>query len=914
MEWRFSILDRNAVTTVIDEPVGWDSMKITIKRDLEKHGIFFDYQGNDFKFYDARPSKRGVYDIEYESNFSTTKPGGAFGIIKEEYETYGVEGNLVLIIEQTCGKTYEELYRGRFVFREYKEYCGDECYCKIPVETTSDVITLNNRWDQKVNLESLVSFDGITNLDQYEFLGKQIELKSKGVLLQDKAELTEQKELLVKLSDIGYIFPPTDPGQSYAWVNIILPFDNTALSEFGNFSPVTDITNTFIAYGAYHPAGPDGFKDLDFIFKGTNTDDPSFPQPPPVLSSVLFDWAPNPYLMYYSPDNANNLDFVQQFDLKINTAYKLSLKSSWVYAWHHAMVKRKKDGSIEVLDNDTQKNVGTTTFSYWGINTDHDLIYNKTVPGISLERGEYLFFVVGGLIAFNTANLETGDAYKITVTAGSIEATTMSYSKPTPAKIFLVNESFSRIAEGITDDKIRAFSEYFGRKDSKPYAVTTDGCGSLEAITNGLFLRDIVKKDDNDVVFSQSLKDMWDGLEPIHHIGCGIEDDPRRNGFKCLRIEPWKYFYSNDIILVLDGVDQIGKEVQESEHYSTFTFGYDKYEAEEFNGLDEFLTQRFFRTTLTQIKAELSKLSKMIASGYAIEITKRKGNKDSKDWRFDNETFIICLKRGQPALPAQSYNTRFYHTSIAFIGITERPDWATIGSSFSISGASDTGNNKTFLINNAYFSSGNFYVSVFPYPVNSIITQIITVTPVADPDALTVEMGNITDPKNIIDPDTIYNFRISPIRNAMRWTDKLFSGYRTMDDNSQAIFMDGKGNYFASGYMNGSCVIELNAMAENETIDLSKFSDADTASPKLRPERMKLTYPMSVADFKTILSQPYGVIKTIDSCNNEAGWIDEINYTPSEGNATFSLIPAYDNDAFIVPQGIFNTPFTTQMQ
>jgi hypothetical protein len=915
MLWRFSILDRNNITTVIEEPVGWDATKITIKRDLEKHGVFFDYQGNDFRFYDNRKGERGAFDVPYDEEFSANKPGGAFGIIKDEYETYGVEGNLILIIEQSCGTAFEELYRGRLAFREYKEYCGSECYCKIPIETTSDVITLNNRFDQKVNLESLVSFDGITNMDAYEKLGKKIQLKSKGVFMKDQANLTEQKELLVKLSDIGYLFPPSTSSTRYAWFNMELPFNKSEFSEFGNFNPETEIVNNFIAYGSYHAAGPNGFKELDFIFKGTYSDDPTFPQAPPQLTSVLFDWAPNPYLMYYNPDNPNNLDFIQKFATKISTNYSLSLKECWVFAWHHAVVKRKADGTIEVLDNDIQINVGTNSFQYWEQNTDRNLSYNKTLTDVTLGKGEYLFFVVAGVIAYDSAKLDTGEAFKITATAGTIEATTLSYSQPTTAKAFLINEAWSRITEAITDNKLRAYSEYFGRKDSQPYSVSQDGCGALEAITSGLFLRDIVKKDDNDVVFTQSLKDMWEGLEPIHHIGIGIENDSRRPGYKCLRVEPWKYFYSQDIILTLDGVDEIAIEAQESEHYSTFTFGYEKYEAEEFNGLDEFLTQRFYRTTLTQVKNSLSKLSKMVASGYAIEITKRKGNKDSKDWRFDNDTFIICLKRGMPILPAQSFNVQFLQTSIRFMGVTEAPYWVIVGEQFTISGAVLPGNNKTFLINNAYTDNGDFYIGVAsPYPVINSTTQTVLVTPVSDPDGLVVEMGGITDAQNIIDPDTIYNFRISPIRNAMRWTDKLFSGYRNINESSQAIFMDGKGNYFASGLMNGNCIIELKAMAENETIDISKFSDSDMGMPVLRPERIPFTYPMSVKDFKTILANPYGVIKIVDSCKDAAGWIDEITYTPEEGMATFKLIPAYNNDAFIVPQGIFNTPYATQME
>jgi hypothetical protein len=79
-----------------------------------------------------------------------------------------------------------------------------------------------------------------------------------------------------------------------------------------------------------------------------------------------------------------------------------------------------------------------------------------------------------------------------------------------------------------------------------------------------------------------SLKDMWEGLEPIHHVGIGVEDDFYRPGFKLLRVEFWKYFYKTNIILRCENINKVEQEVAESEHYSTFKFGYEKWEAEEY--------------------------------------------------------------------------------------------------------------------------------------------------------------------------------------------------------------------------------------------------------------------------------------------------------------------------------------------
>lgn len=909
MQWRFTILDRDNEETIIEEPEGWDGMKINVKRDLEKHGIFFDYQGNDFIFRGVKMPVDGVFDGIFTPPYSEGTPGAAYGIIRNEYKTYGVEGNLVLIISQDCGYGYEELYRGKLLFSQYKEYCGDDCYCKIPIELTGDVMTLKNRWDQEVDLESLVSYDRFTGLEPYTWLGKEIELKSKRILLQDKSSLTESKTLLVKLSDIGYFLPPSTPDTRYAWFNMVMPTNELTLSEFGNFNPATDLSNTFIGYGTYDAAK---YPELRYIFEGTNADSSTAPVPPPFYSSVYFDWATTQSLMYFNPDNANNLDFIPFFDLHVSFQYDLGIKDSSVFAWHHAIVKRKTDGNLEILDNDIQYNISTSGFSGWGANSDRTLSYDKTLSGISLEKGEYLYIVVAGLIRFWSDDLETKDAFEVNITSASIEATALSQSAPTTCKAFLVNEAMSRIAESITDDRIRVYSDYFGRKDAKPYESAADGCGSLEAITKGLFIRGITQKNDERVDFSLSLKNMWDGLNPIHHIGCGIEDDYRRPGYRWMRVEPWRYFYQTNIIMECGGVNEITREAQENEHYSTFVFGYEKWEAEEFNGLDEFLTKRKYRTTLSEVQNELSQLSKMVTSGYALEITKRKGNIDSKDWRFDNDTFLICLKRGLPAVAPQQYLVKFMHLVIELVGVTDDPVWAVIGSSFTVSGS--TSNNKTFTITNKYTAAGNYYIGVSPFPVSQPTAETVTISPIADANALTVELGGITDPENIIDPDTIYNFRLSPIRNAMRWADKVFASYRNVDDSSQLIFTSGEGNYFAKGLMSGSCVIELASMMENESIDITKFSDSSVALPLMRPERISFQYPLTLKEFKNILAHPYGVIAIVDSCTIDAGWIDEINYTPSEGLATFKLMPAYPNADFILSQGIFAGAFGQQME
>jgi hypothetical protein len=112
LNWQFTILKPNGEEVVIEEPIGWDKLKIKIERDLEKHGVFFDYSENELEFVDG------------------------FKLIKAEYEQYGADGQMTLIISWGCDGNFEEVYRGRLVFSQYKQIDAPYCSCKIPVETT----------------------------------------------------------------------------------------------------------------------------------------------------------------------------------------------------------------------------------------------------------------------------------------------------------------------------------------------------------------------------------------------------------------------------------------------------------------------------------------------------------------------------------------------------------------------------------------------------------------------------------------------------------------------------------------------------------------------------------------------------------------------------------------------------------
>jgi hypothetical protein len=789
MIWRFTILDRNNVATVIDEPIGWDKNTSEIKRDLDWHGIVFLNQGETFEF-----------------------DGKAKKLLKDEYDTHGVEGEMILIMEEDCGNGYEEFSRGKFMFKDFEFVCGDECYVKVPVETTKETKDLRNRLNQKVNLETNVAFDEVTPLTPYAALPFEMELPSKGIFIKDHSV----NETDIEEEFNGGMQAPNNSGWNLTIGQIEFAMTIKA-AEIGGFSfnPVQKVGTIYKGHTmdlASQNSNPNTIGDL-----GSG----AFPLPgllPLNLSPVVNYYADSPNYGQISSPVQLGLLFNGQIEVLntvvSTTAFYLlrlpnrpNLLTNGELLSHYEIVYRNVlyDPS-NYFPNPGAGGVGLQPGSV--LNIGATFVDNNFI----LNEGDRLYMFIAITERKNQTMINAinngAKAFKLTINQNSFfKISNLSRTPATTAKVFAVNEVLSRIAESVTNGNLRAYSEYFGRTDSQPYSHPVDGCGSLEIITDGIRVRAQQNRIPNKPsLFTVSLQDIFDGLNPIHNIGMGVEKDPNRAGYNRLRVEPWQYFYNDNVILSCTGINKITRKMYEKEVFSTFQFGYSKWEAEEYTGLDEFLTKRTYRTTLNQVKNDLVKLSKFIASGYALEITRRKGDNDSKDWRYDKDTFIICCKR----------------------------------------------NNTGKLI---------------------------------------VELGNVLNPQNIIDPATLYNYRISPIRNAMRWMNKVFESYKQFG-SSKIIFTDGDANYYASGEMAApNCKLENGSLIENDTIDLTIYADPNKAKPFLSPERVAFDYPMSSKDYKLIEPNPYGLIHFSSDCEDGFGWIETIQYKPEEGKGTFTLIP-----------------------
>lgn len=163
-----------------------------------------------------------------------------------------------------------------------------------------------------------------------------------------------------------------------------------------------------------------------------------------------------------------------------------------------------------------------------------------------------------------------------------------------------------------------------------------------------------------------------------------------------------------------------------------------------------------------------------------------------------------------------------------------------------------------------------------------------------------------TDASNLLTGTTM-NASLSPRRNVERWKKWLFFANKQSD----FVFSSGEGNY-QGAYRNSS---KSNAAASffkklyrpadtdgnviyEEPNDWN-FADVPLISEKqsiayeqgsLKAETIEFSYPLSVAEYKKVKANPYGLIEV----DGVLGWIKEFTYSFVDGTATFKLIPKAD--------------------
>jgi hypothetical protein len=807
--------------TLVDEPQGLSDLTVSIKRDDNWHGIFFETSSTVLTFY-----------------------GNGAAILKTEKDLNGLAAKADIRIEAVCGETVD-IIEGSFDFGTYEESCGNTCLVKISIEKKGCLMTMRNRYDQKVDLSKTTAFDDTTLLPIYPGLQTNIELTAQQILLINEAEIKETPVSAVVSDDIywadctgfneyqGYMTIPT-PDIKFESLGVFNPAFGIELSECGttasNYPPYPDTpttTGTAGLSGVINCELQD--VEIDYRVKGTINATMSGGGPPGVFGSVRI--------------------------------MKLPKDADPVFGWV----------ILESVSIFSLSATGTDTFD------------QANTVAITLEAGDFIYWG----IRFNTTRNSQISNCDITFDPGTFfKITTAATCENTDAQTSLINEAGARIVESITDSCMTFKSDYYGRTDSQPYASTSDGCGSLRVITNGLKIRNA--ENSNHFI---SMFDFFQGLRGIDNIGIGVEPNTVTGFGEWVRMEPVEYFYQNSQLLQLPSIPEATAKQDPTMAWSQVAIGYQRWEVEKINGLNEFNSNKQFRTSLSTINNQLDALSPFVAGGLPIEVTRQQSfaTSGAADTSYDNETFIICTTR------EAAYEVTFNAAGNYMEFETSGNGSEFLVASITIAGSVNNNGTRTILSTSIITNPGQRVIIQITFNGGVTVDEVATgVTfPGIVSTGMFVEKDNITSPANIYSPATTYNWRIRPFYNLMRWFKSVAHCYVNLSNTtSKLLFTSGTGNYIAEGRLNipDGCALENKVLAENDNLSNQDFIAAGNL-PIYKPETVQFTYPLSIADYVMIKNNPYKYIEF--QCGNgnfEKGYIKSVDYKPVAGEAVFTLL------------------------
>lgn len=491
-----------------------------------------------------------------------------------------------------CGEP-DEIFEGKLDFRQYKEQCGGVCFVTIPVEQTGCTMTLRNRYDQKVDISDNIAFDKQTILPNYDGLNFAMELAAQELKVSADASVASGNDVVT----LDYPFP-----NAFQADIMVRPTYGTVRDNSIDTGQLDSVVNNF-----------------EF------TDDQ---QTPHISPQLLFEEAAN----CFPNEFVYNIRLKGSYHLDTTIGGQTDYLSNKLILWH-GVGSIIDDGVL--VDEDILPVAGP--LPNFPANGTFDSLFTGTIV-IPEGWGLYAFFFSHVATQFDDGETD----FVITFEPETIFTVQANKScPPTDAVVSLIHETASRITEAITDHCLTVKSDYYGRTDSEPYAAAADGCGSLRVLSNGLRIRNADTQN-----HFLSLKELFESLNPIDNIGMGIEPTGVYD-IAVLRIEPVEYFYQDTEIIRHPNIPSAEKPTLPEQAYSIVKVGYKKWETENVNGLDEFNSNKEFRTSLKSINNTLDITSGFIAGGYPIEHTRQQSFAETgaADTKYDNDTFIICVTR-----------------------------------------------------------------------------------------------------------------------------------------------------------------------------------------------------------------------------------------------------------------------------
>jgi hypothetical protein len=584
--------------TIISEPIGFDTLKTTIKRH-EYHGMSAEVSVSDLEFY-----------------------GIAAHIIKEAY-TNDIDTELNYVVTDQDG---DIVYSGAIDLSTYNEHTGDYFSVLCKVGEIGVKTTFNTRSDTSVNLNSTRTIDDKELLHIPTW--KNVIIPAKSLTLSNN---TEQKNTQVYDDDkIYYEDEDSNLMTKHRWLNLAL--SDVVTNEYGNMQPFLDLVsipgiNSALAEYAdplyRSPEGDNGQQRYDIEY------------------NISIKIKPNAAIVTTKRDSnvyTENNKYIHAA-LRITNGYPTN---------------RDITEDYESIDQVTPfgQVFATSAYKYWGLNDASEKTFTlsgrlSNVQSPILTLGVYFYNANGG---YNDPTQLT-----LTIEQGSYVKQYVKTENKTivTTDVLMIHDALNTIVESISNNELTVRSNWYQRCDSVInglpfYPIEANarqfGDGALKAITNGYKIRNIEDADGEERNMSLTFKDMIQSLDSIDCIGWGFANE---NGRIYVRVERWDWFYQPTKILEINDVKEKTRIINDDLLITQLNIGYKKYAtSEEYQSIDSIHGERTYESNIKALKKEKTALCDFIADNYAIEETRRaRIEKDSnEEFKYDENIFIFALK------------------------------------------------------------------------------------------------------------------------------------------------------------------------------------------------------------------------------------------------------------------------------
>jgi hypothetical protein len=526
--------------------------------------------------------------------------GEAYDLLYTEYQTNGANGQYQVQIDYECaeGDGYTNYFIGAFDFNTFERQCADYCFIKLSVTASKCTDVFMSRMGQDVDIEATTNFDGQAITPP---LLRVLNIEGQDILLQNKA--------FNDGTTVGFTFFPFG-ANGYLYLNFCMTLPERNMEEVGTFNMngATLIPTTsgdlppLSAFITDHNAAFELFGKFLTIWQRTS--DP--------LNCI---------------DNDAQIDIICKgtFNVEYTTEPAGGTYDGEVIPILKLFKYNSVSGAFTLITD-----VGFIPVITCPTGVVQSVPFNFTYSGTpSYSDADYLFLYWECF--FEPLNWNTLFVRKLNISidydnTSKVEMTLNSNCEPSVATSVYLPELLKFLPSAYMDEDC----------PSVVMEEELNQCLDFYQITKGSFIRQVTEPSVPKLFTSYEY--LFEQCRKIFNIGWGFDNNETE--LKIARIE---HFYKSTIVVDVGLVDKAIFTTAKDLIYGTIMVGYNKWEAEEYNGLDEMNTERQYRRNIDSNPTELDLMSDMIAAGYTIEITRRKNQArtGTSDWRYDDDLFIV---------------------------------------------------------------------------------------------------------------------------------------------------------------------------------------------------------------------------------------------------------------------------------